>query len=341
MSAKSEHLEQESEGERAFSSDELCASCGVAAIDDVKLRDCDGGCDLVKYCSDGCQENHRPQHEDECNKRKYERQKRLAEIRDDIQRRTAELHQTFLSDELQDKELFTQPDGSHLGECPICCLPLPIDISKFDLMSCCCKSICRGCNFANQKREIEGGLEHRCAFCREPLTESQEEYNKGIMNRIKKNDPVAMVHMGRRHYCEGDHGKALEYWIKAADLGDADAHRCLGSMYRKGEGVEKDMKKAMYHLEQAAIGGHPYARYHLGLHEKTNGRFKRAARHFIIAANLGDDVSLKCIKDLFAQGIVTKDDYASSLREYQAAVDATKSVEREKGEAVYALLDQS
>ncbi len=35
-----------------------CESCGIAAIDDVKLKDCDN-CDLVKYCSEKCQGNHR------------------------------------------------------------------------------------------------------------------------------------------------------------------------------------------------------------------------------------------------------------------------------------------
>lgn len=40
-----------------------CASCGIAAVDDVKLKDCNGGCDLVKYCGDDCQENHREQHD--------------------------------------------------------------------------------------------------------------------------------------------------------------------------------------------------------------------------------------------------------------------------------------
>ena len=65
-----------------------CANCGIAEVDDIKLEECDG-CDLVKYCSDNCKDEHREQHEEECKKR------------------TAELH---------DKELFTQPDGSHLGE---------------------------------------------------------------------------------------------------------------------------------------------------------------------------------------------------------------------------------
>jgi TPR repeat protein len=203
------------------------------------------------------------------------------------------------------------------------------------MMSCCCKVICNGCNYANKKREDEQGLEHRCAFCREPAAESQQEYNKNVMERIKKNDPAAMVQMGGHHEKEGDFGKALEYWTKAAELGDVNAHSLLGGLYYNGEGVEKDMKKAVYHWEQAAIGGHPFARACLAVHEKNKGRFDRAAKHSIIAANLGHDVSVKLIKDLFVQGIVSKEDYAAALRGYQAAVNETKSAERDEAEAYY------
>ena len=40
----------------------VCANCGVAEIDDIKLEECDG-CDLVKYCSNKCKEEHQEQHE--------------------------------------------------------------------------------------------------------------------------------------------------------------------------------------------------------------------------------------------------------------------------------------
>jgi hypothetical protein len=217
-------------------SDEVCASCGIAAIDDIKLKECGGGCNLVKYCSDNCQELHRDQHKEDCKKRKAE---------------------------MRDKELFTQPNSSYMGECPICCLPLPIYMSKSTMMSCCCKYICIGCDHANQMRENEQGLEPRCAFCREPVPDSEAECIKNVMNRIKKyNDPVGMTAMGKKHYREGDYGKALEYYTKAAELGDLGAHCGLGGLYLTGErvDVEKDMTKAIYHLEQAAIGGEPFSR---------------------------------------------------------------------------------
>jgi tetratricopeptide (TPR) repeat protein len=302
MSLKSEEVDDDD------AHDEVCACCGIAEVDDVKLKLCDGGCDLVKYCSIKCQDDHREQHEEECTKR------------------NAELH---------DKELFTQNDGSFLGECPICCLPLPLHPGKSTFMSCCSKFICDGCAYANTKREIEAGLQPRCAFCREPEHKSPEEVDKRVMKRIKKhNDPVAMAHMGKNHLGEGDYGKAFEYFTKSAELGDVAAHFCLATLYYNGDGVEEDEEKAIYHFEQAAIGGHPAARGCLGTHEKNKGRLDRAAKHFIIAANLGSDTSLQQVKALFMLGIVSKEEYAAALRGYQAAVDEAKSPERERAEEV-------
>jgi tetratricopeptide (TPR) repeat protein len=285
--------------------DTCCASCGRAEVDDVKLKKC--SCDLVKYCSDECQVNQREQHEEEC-------KQRMAEIRD--------------------RDLFEQPDEGHLGDCPICFLPLQLDPSKSTFMDCCSKTICMGCNFANQKRDYEAGLkQHRCAFCREPAPKSREEADKNIMKRIKKNDPDAMEFMGRNCIDEGDYDMAIEYWTKAAELGNASAHYNLSCLYRDGEGVQKDDGKRMHHMEEAAIGGHPYARYNLGCFEWKNRRFDRAKKHYIIAANLGLHESLQRVKELYADGHASKEDYANALRAYQTAVDATKSTQRKEGEA--------
>ena len=288
--------------------DEVCASCGQAEVDDIKLEKCDG-CDLVKYCSEWCLELHREQHEEECKKRKAE---------------------------LRDRDLFAMPEVSCYGECPICCLPLPIDTNKSTMAACCSKRICLGCNFANQMRERDQGLEHRCAFCREPLTKSQEEIKKRIMNRVKKNCPVALQQTGIRHYREeGDYATALEYLTKAAKLGDAVAHHALSLMYMKGEGVQKDREKAVHHWEVAAIAGHPDARYNLGVLERKIGSFERAKKHFIIAANLELHSSLKELRVLHANGHASKEEYSDALRAYQAAVEATKSPERDVAEAYY------
>ena len=109
------------------------------------------------------------------------------------------------------------------------------------------------------------------------------------------------------------------------------AHHQLSVIYHHGiGGVEKDMKKQLHHAEQAAIGGHPGARHGLACLEKKNGRVDRAAKHFIIAAKLGYDDSLTCVKNGYKAGFVSKEDFAAALRGYQAAIAATKSPQREE-----------
>ena len=283
--------------------DEMCASCGKAAVDEIKLKKC--ACNLVKYCTVDCQKYHRPQHKKAC-------KKRMAEIRDD--------------------HLFTQPDESHLGECSICCLPLPLDINKWSVNSCCCKPICDGCSHANKRREWEQGLDQKCPYCRESVPKTDEEIDKNYMKRAKANDPVAIFKMAEKCHLEGNFEGAVEYFTKAAEFGEMDAHYNLSLMYYKGEGVEKDEKKEVYHLEEAAIGGHPEARYNLGVNEWNSGRYDRAVKHWIIAAKQGLDKALEEVKEVFHLGVASKEDYASALRGHQAAVDAIQSEQREEAE---------
>jgi TPR repeat protein len=106
-------------------------------------------------------------------------------------------------------------------------------------------------------------------------------------------------------------------------------------MYSEGQGVERDLKKKIYHLEEAAIGGHPDARFNIGNHEFRNGRKNRAAKHWIIAAKLGEDDALHNVKLGFTCGFVSKEDYDAALRGHQAAVDATKSEQRDAAEEFF------
>ncbi len=330
-----------------MTADEMCcASCGIAAIDDIKLKKCDGGCDLVKYCSDECQEKHREQHEGACKKSSRNRivKDKIASNRVAVRNKSL-LTLALFSNRLllRDKVLFTLPDSSNYGDCPICCLPLSLDPEKSTLMTCCSKLLCNGCIYANAMREIREGLKQRCVFCREPLINSAEEGDKNVMERVKKNDPVAMRQWGKMHlereegirHLEVDYGIAFEYLTKAAELGEADAHFSLSVMYLDGEGVEKDIEKAVYHAEEAAIAGHPGARYNLGYIEYKSGRFDRAKKHFIVAANLGYEMSLKGLRQLYKEGYASEEDYDAARCAYQAAVEATKSPEREEGEAYY------
>ncbi|KAK1747179.1 hypothetical protein QTG54_002523 [Skeletonema marinoi] len=52
-------------------------------------------------------------------------------------------------------------------------------------------------------------------------------------------------------------------------------------------------------------------------------------KHWIIAAKLGDDQSLKSIKGCFTAGLISKDVFAEALRACQAVINETKSLQRE------------
>jgi TPR repeat protein len=165
---------------------------------------------------------------------------------------------------------------------------------------------------------------------------TQEESYKRKMKRVKANDPVAMNETGMiMRDVHRNYEKAVEYFTKAAALGESSAHYNLACLYNHGLGVERDAKKEFYHMEEAAIGGHPVARYNLGYYEGRSGRIDRAMKHFIISAKLGYDEALEEVKKGFQMGDVSKEDYAAALRGHQAAVDATKSAQRNAAEEYY------
>mmetsp|Transcript_18729 Transcript_18729/g.30680 ORF Transcript_18729/g.30680 Transcript_18729/m.30680 type:complete len:257 (-) Transcript_18729:147-917(-) len=232
------------------------------------------------------------------------------------------------------KILFKQPECSHLGDCPICCLPFPLDAENNALYSCFGKVICEGCDVANC---FHGNLEKLCPFCRQPPALTEEEHRRFILKRTEANDPVAIYQMGCYLSTEDSDTKgAFEYWTRAAELGDIDAHCALSVLYQYGEFVEKDESKQEHHLETAAIGGHVQARYKLACLEGNRGRYERAAKHWVIASKLGCDRSLDRLKDSFKNGFISKDDFAAALRGHQAATDAMKSPKREAARAVKA-----
>ncbi|EJK56063.1 hypothetical protein THAOC_24118 [Thalassiosira oceanica] len=178
---------------------------------------------------------------------------------------------------------------SEADDCPICQLPLPLDVNEWMFKPCCMKLVCDGCTFAARKRGMWD-----CPFCRTP-TPDKEQALAMIQKRADKGDPVAMYNLGTKYHF-GQYGlvkdvtRAVELYERAAELGE----------------VEKDMAKAIRHYEAAAMGGD----------------------HMMMSVKLGDDDSLGNVKRLFMAGLATKDDYASALRGHQSAIEEMSSPDR-------------
>ena len=131
-----------------------------------------------------------------------------------------------------------------------------------------------------------------------------------------------------------DDSKAIELLLRAGQLGYSEAYYNLGSSYLSGHGIEVDMKKAKHFYELSAMGGYVPARHYLGALEGMAGNDHRAMKHYMIGARAGYKLCLDSVKIGFTNGVVTKDDYASTLRAYQKSIDDMKSGPRDTAEAL-------
>ena len=288
------------------SDDEVCASCGIKEGGDnnIKLKTCTA-CKLVKYCSVECQRKHRSRHKKAC-------KKRAAELRDEL--------------------LFKQPECTHLGDCPICFVPIPYEkdedgsLSSVTYSLCCSKSICDGCLRESRMQ----GLDEKCPFCRTPFPETDAEAKKMLGKQLERGNPNALSCRALEYKEEGNYSEAIKHFLRAVKGGNIDSHHQLGRMYLDGMGVEEDHEKAIFHYEEAAIGGHPDARFNLGVIELNLGNNERAVKHWIIATRLGSKDVLEELKEGYKNGSVSKETFQEGLRGYQEAVNAMKTPQREE-----------
>ncbi|EJK50944.1 hypothetical protein THAOC_29941, partial [Thalassiosira oceanica] len=130
----------------------------------------------------------------------------------------------------------------------------------------------------------------------------------------------------RRAACDIEAGLAQAH----AELGFIEALAMLGILHGTGNGVQQDKKKAVYFYEKAAMQGHFQCRHNIGSYEGMAGNHDRAVRHFLISAKLGFEDSVEMIKQMFTNGLATKDQYSQAVKDYQIAVEGMKSTQREE-----------
>jgi TPR repeat protein len=119
-----------------------------------------------------------------------------------------------------------------------------------------------------------------------------------------------------------DLAKALSWSQKGADQGNAMAVMNLGIMYRNGQGVVKDISKAMTFFETASAAGQMKASRYIGLIHADAGEFEKAVAAYQLAADRGDITSQYLLGKSYEMGSGITQDYALAAKWY------TKSAER-------------
>ena len=289
-----------------------CANCGKEGSD---VTNTCNKCKSVMYCNAACKKKHRHKHKKDC-----EEHLRLAA------ERAAELH---------DELLFKQPPPNE--DCHICFLQMPSLTTGWRYHTCCGKTICSGCCYANARMDLKKQL---CAFCRTRAHSPDKEKLERTKKRVEIGDAIAIQIMGNYYY-EGvlglpqDYTKALELWHQAGELGSTEAYHNIACAYNNGVGVGMDKQKAEHYCELAAMEGHAGARHKLGLIEERKGNVDRALKHWMIATEKGYKNSLKKIKCIYSNGHATKDDcYSVALQVYEEYLNKVKSNQRDEA-AVY------
>jgi TPR repeat protein len=162
-----------------------------------------------------------------------------------------------------------------------------------------------------------------------------------LNKRIEAKDSMALHQVGC-FYDEGGLGlrqnykMAMDYWLRAIKIGPASslgstrAHCSIAEAYEHGEGVVKDMNKAIYHYSLAAMGGNEQARFNLGAFYCKDGDTKKGMMHFAVAARAGDD---DCMKEfqrgyISFSGHVANDEYADTMRAYKESKEEMRSEQR-------------
>ena len=258
-----------------------------------------------------------------------------------------------LEEELEGADLFAPPPP--MDDCPICLLRLSRMSDNSTYQGCCKKRICNACfrenvDFIDKKNERNAGkkdkkqMAHTCPLCREPFTVSCDEE---LLHRIKlwasQGDPVSCSSLGSIYLYE-EHGvrrdvlKALDYWIRAAELGSADACKNMAINFRQGIGLSIDYDKAALFDKVAAIRGDVQARHNLGSTEyRAFGNHEVGIRHWKIAAEAGNQKSIDHLKRIYNAGgqepgreFISKEDMDKIYRIGHEAQEMVKSEEREK-----------
>ena len=260
--------------------------------------------------------------------------------------------------ELRDEALFKDPPPKE--ECPICFLPMPekliycislppatiLSVPIFDLAqanealanmvmevyyTCCGTNICGGCVYSF----AQSGNEETCPFCKARTGGKTHDDRIGeVMKRVDVNDAGAMYILGS-YYTHGhlglqqDLAKGVELWTQAAKLGSSKAHFALGVYYCEGG----DLKKVKFHYEAAAMAGHEEARSKLGGIEGSSGNvelpLERAVKHWIIAASAGHHIAMHILREIFEEGIVSRDVIDSTLTAYNNSCAEMRSEARD------------
>ena len=115
----------------------------------------------------------------------------------------------------------------------------------------------------------------------------------------EKKDGASYVDLAQTYRSEGNEEKALDCYMKAAEMGHTDAYYNVANAYLNGEGVERNFDKAFEWFQKASDSGDTYAKLKLAeCYKRGAGCERDYAAAMTLYQQVAGDKRLK--KDSFA-----------------------------------------
>ena len=149
---------------------------------------------------------------------------------------------------------------------------------------------------------------------------------------LKEGEEEYLYPLGRIYYDEEQYDKAMEYYLQAAandneyqSLAEDD----IGDMYRNGNGVKRNLKKAIEWYKKGAEHDNANSMCSLGhMYESGEGVEKdsvQAAHWTLLAAKQGDVTAMENMGYHYENGIGVEQDYIAAMAWHKCAADAGDS----------------
>jgi TPR repeat protein len=159
----------------------------------------------------------------------------------------------------------------------------------------------------------------------------ENDYDINVMDLIK-DSPMALLAMGEHLNKKGDIDQSLQYYMKAAELGDSEGEYRVGTILQKYPSFETDLSKNhIYWLKLSSQKGNANANYRLGICYEGNDTIieqdkKKAFECFEKAANDGQVLAMSKLGFYYKRGVAVNKNFEKSYEWYLKAAEGGHSI---------------